>query len=164
MNFGKLVNGNVELFVQPDFILGDATEYAISNGYYEIIIGEIPSYSDTQKLEDSWQIIDNKLTKVFTVVNKTSEEIEQERLSKIPEEISKRQLKIALLTQLNIEGTQITAMISQISDDTQRKITEIEWNDGAFVKRTHPMVNLFAEQLGISQRQLDDLFTFAKDI
>jgi hypothetical protein len=33
----KLVNGVIEYFKQPDWILGDATKYAIENGYKELI-------------------------------------------------------------------------------------------------------------------------------
>lgn len=131
----------------------------------EVVFANYPEYDwETEKLISYWTVSNSQYIETIDIVELNAEELESIRISKIPEEISKRQLKIALLTQLNIEGPQIDIMISQIPDETQRKITEIEWKDGAFVKRTHPMVNLFAEQLGLSQRQLDDLFTFAKDI
>lgn len=131
----------------------------------EVVFTSPPEYDiDTQRLSNYWKLSDTQYIQMWDIIQLTEDELELLRISKIPKEISKRQLKIALLTQLNIEGSQIDTMISEIGDDTQRKITEIEWKDGAFVKRTHPMVNLFADQLGITQRQLDDLFTFAKDI
>lgn len=131
----------------------------------EVIFTNPPEYNlEIERVTNYWQLQKDKYIQMWNIIQLTNDEIESIRISKIPEEISKRQLKIALLIQLGIEGEQIETMISQIEDATQRKITEIEWRDGAFVKRTHPMVNSFADQLGISQRQLDDLFTFAKDI
>ena len=36
-NLGKLINGNLIYFQQPSEILGDATQYALDNGYKEVI-------------------------------------------------------------------------------------------------------------------------------
>lgn len=36
VNFAKIVNGNIEMFVQPNNILGDCTQYAKNNGYKEV--------------------------------------------------------------------------------------------------------------------------------
>ncbi len=130
----------------------------------EIEFTNRPIITSTEKIIESWGRIGDKYVQNYTVINKTDEELEADRISAIPDEISKRQLKIALLVQLGIETEHINNMISQMSDDTQRKITEIEWNDSAFVKRSHPMVNEFWKQLGYTDRQLDDLFTFAKDL
>lgn len=131
----------------------------------EVVFTSPPEYDiDTQRLSNYWKLSDTQYIQMWDIIQLTEDELELLRISKIPEEISKRQLKIALYTQLNIESSQIDNMIASIEDEIQRKITEIEWKDGAFVKRTHPMVNSFAVQLGISQRQLDDIFTFAKNI
>lgn len=165
MNFGKIINGELEYFVQPSWILGDASEYALQNGYKTVLQNEnVPTISSTEKIIVTWEEFSNYITQKYTIENKTPEELETERVAAIPEEISKRQLNLALFSEYNIESTQIDAMIASITDETQRKITEIEWRDGAFVKRSHPMVNAFWAQLGYTSRQLDDLFTFAKDL
>lgn len=46
-NLGKLLeNGTIDYFEQPSFILGDATQYALDNGYMRIIneIGNNPPF------------------------------------------------------------------------------------------------------------------------
>lgn len=165
MDYAKIINNNLEYFVQPHWILGDASQYAIENGYKEVVQNtNIPEVPPNEKLVVTWEEFSTYITQSYQTVPKTPEEIEQERVSNIPAEISKRQLNLALFAQLNIESPQIEAMIQSIPDEYQRKITEIEWRDGAFVARTHPFVNSFAEQLGITQRQLDDLFTYAKNL
>ena len=165
MNYGKIVNGELEYFVQPSWILGDASQYAIDNGYKEVVQNtNYPEIQLTEKIVYSWEEFATYITQKYTIEDKTPEELEDDRISAIPVEISKRQLNLALFSQLNMESTQIEAMIQSIPDEYQRKITEIEWRDGAFIAGTHPVVNAFAEQLGLTQRQLDDLFTFAKTL
>ena len=165
MNYGKIINGELEYFVQPSWILGDASEYAVQNGYKEVVQNNnVPEITATQKIIVTWEEFSNYITQSYTVEDKSDEELELDRIAAIPEEISKRQLNLALFSQYSIESIQIYAMIASIEDEIQRKITEIEWRDGAFVKRSHPMVNTFWAQLGYTSRQLDDLFTFAKDL
>jgi len=130
----------------------------------EVVYSTRPIITNTQNIIESWIRDNNEYKQIFSIVNKTQEELEADRIAAIPEEISKRQLNLALFSQYGIETTQINALIAAIEDESQRKITEIEWRDGAFVKRSHPMVNAFWAQLGYTSRQLDDLFTFAKDI
>ena len=165
MNYAKIVNNNLEYFVQPNWILGDASQHAIEGGYKEVVQNtNIPEIPTNEKLVITWEEFSTYITQSYQTIVKTPEELEEERIAAIPLEISKRQLNLALFAQLNIESTQIENMIQQITDEYQRKITEIEWRDGAFVARTHPVVNSFAEQLGLTQRQLDDLFTYAKTL
>lgn len=130
----------------------------------EVIYNDRPSISSLQMAESSWEIQGNNYVQIWTVRDKTPEELEGERIAAIPPEITKRQLNLTLFTQKGIEAQQINNMIDSISDETQRKITQIEWRDGSLVSRTHPVVNAFAAQLGITERELDDLFTYAKDI
>ena len=39
-NLGKLINGNLIYFQQPSEILGDATKFALANGYKQVITKE----------------------------------------------------------------------------------------------------------------------------
>lgn len=166
MVYVKIINGSLEYYKQPAYILGSSESDAISKGYKPLVNNNtIPSYDNkVQKIVQSWIEENDYITQNYTVENKSAEELESDRIAAIPVEISKRQLNLALFSQYAIESTQINAMIASIADETQRKITEIEWRDGAFVKRSHPMVNAFWIQLGYTSRQLDDLFTFAKDL
>ena len=80
--------------------------------------------------------------------------IESKRLAAIPTSISPRQLRQAL-TAAGLRSAVETA-IAAADQDTK------DWYEFATqIERSHPMVNVMAGGLGVTQRQLDDLFTLA---
>ena len=57
--------------------------------------------------------------------------------------------------------TQIPAIIAGIADADVREIVQIEWESRCDVARTHPWVQTLGTALGLTDAQLDDLFTLA---
>ena len=73
----------------------------------------------------------------------------------VPESITPRQARLALLSFGLLD--QIEGAMAVIEDPAQRKAAEIEWQFASEVKRTHPLVQAFAQQLGWDSEQIDQL-------
>lgn len=73
--------------------------------------------------------------------------------------VTMRQARLALL-QSNLLS-QVEAAIAAIEDPAQRQAVQIEWEYAAEVNRAHPWVQSLAAALGLTEAQLDDLFTLA---
>ena len=73
--------------------------------------------------------------------------------------VSMRQARLALL-QSNLLF-QVEAAIAAIEDAGQRQAVQIEWEYAAEVNRAHPWVQSLATALGMTEKQLDDLFNLA---
>lgn len=82
---------------------------------------------------------------------------EQERLMRIPVSVSPAQFREALLN-ANLLDTVNTAVAS-----LPRK-NQIKWEFAVSVERKNQDLNVMAEALGITQRQLDDIFTEANTL
>lgn len=73
--------------------------------------------------------------------------------------VSMRQARLALLQAGLL--SQVEAAIAAIEDAGQRQAVQIEWEYAAEVNREHPWVQSLATALGLTEVQLDDLFTLA---
>ena len=73
--------------------------------------------------------------------------------------VTMRQARLALLQSSLL--SQVEAAIAAIEDTAQRQAVQIEWEYAAEVNRTHPWVQHLATALGLTEAQLDDLFTLA---
>ena len=73
--------------------------------------------------------------------------------------VSMRQARLALLQAGLL--SQVEATIAAIEDAGQRQAVQIEWEYAAEVNREHPWVQSLATALGLTEGQLDDLFTLA---
>ena len=73
--------------------------------------------------------------------------------------VSMRQARLALLQSGLL--AQVEAAIAAIEDAGQRQAVQIEWEYAAEVNREHPWVQSLATALGLTEVQLDDLFTLA---
>lgn len=89
----------------------------------------------------------------------TQQEIDQ-RLPQSPDICTPRQLRIALI-QNGISLSLIEAQIDGISDPAQKEIARAEWEYALEIKREHPLVNMIASSLNLTQKQVDDIFTLA---
>jgi hypothetical protein len=99
--------------------------------------------------------IDDVWTQQWTVRALTLEELK----SRVPTVVTMRQARLALL-QSNLLS-QVEAAIAAIEDAGQRQAVQIEWEYAAEVDMTHPWVQSLASALGLTEVQLDDLFTLA---
>jgi len=89
----------------------------------------------------------------------TPEEIEQ-RLPKSPDTCTPRQLRIALI-QNGISPSTIDSQINAIPDSTQREIAYAEWEYALKIKKEHPLVQMMAANLNLTEQQVSDIFTLA---
>lgn len=73
--------------------------------------------------------------------------------------VTRRQARQALLLAGYLDD--IPNLISNIEDDTQRRLAQIEWEDATEFERYNPTVLLIAQGLGLTDTQLDELFAHA---
>ena len=124
-----------------------------------------PPYDyNTQKGISSWEIKSNQYIQGWEILNLTPEELEQIRINKIPSSVTRRQLKLGMVLFLNLNPNVIDSMIESIPDETEKLTTKILWEDAGTFEISHPLVINFAEQLGLTQRQLEDFFTQCGDL
>ncbi len=85
--------------------------------------------------------------------------LEARRLSRVPQVVSRAQLKLALIR----AGLwpRLLECVAGIADDDERAAAEVALHDATEYRRDSPFVARCAECLGLSERQLDDLFTLA---
>jgi len=88
----------------------------------------------------------------------TEEEIEADRRLQIPDPISRMRLKMQLI-RMGISLGSILDAIGQITDEMQRDLTFTMWNDAVTFDRYDPQLNAMAAMMGITQEQLDYIFT-----
>ena len=89
----------------------------------------------------------------------TQQEIDQ-RKPKLPETCSPRQLRIALI-QNGISPSVVDAQIDGISDPVQKEIASAEWEYALEIKKEHPLVDMIASNLNLTEKQVDDIFVLA---
>lgn len=93
------------------------------------------------------------------VRNLTQQEIDQ-RKPKLPDTCTPRQLRIALI-QSGISLATIESQIDSISDSVQREIARAEWEYALEIKKEHPLVDMIAVNLNLTEKQVDDIFVLA---
>lgn len=80
----------------------------------------------------------------------------------VPRKVSRAQGKAALI-QAGLWGS-VLSFVAGISDPTQKAFAEIAINDTQDWERNSPFLAQAAQALGLSEQQLDDLFTVAAQI
>lgn len=74
----------------------------------------------------------------------------------IPQELTPRQVRLAMLG-AGLDLSQIDTMIAGL-DEPQKSQVKIMWEYSTVFLRKDPILNGFAEQLGLSQEDVDNLF------
>jgi len=77
-----------------------------------------------------------------------------------PDTCTPRQLRIALI-QTGISLSAIEAQIDAISDPVQKEIARAEWEYALEIKRWHPLVEMIASSLNLTDQQVFDIFSLA---
>jgi hypothetical protein len=83
-------------------------------------------------------------------------------LPQAPVQVQMRQARLALLDAGLLDN--VDAAITGIADPTSRKAAHIEWEFSPTVKRDSALVAQLAPALGLSDTQLDALFTAATNL
>ena len=126
-------------------------------GVYPLRATEPPEYNPaTQLVEEAIPIqVGDQWTQQWAVRALTPEELK----ARVPTIVTMRQARLALLQAGLL--SQIEAAIAAIEDAGQRQAIQTEWEYAAEVDMTHPWVQSLASALGLTEVQLDDLFTLA---
>ena len=95
-----------------------------------------------------------------TYVRDLSQQEIDQRKPKLPDTCTPRQLRIALI-QSGISLATIENQIDSISDSVQREIARAEWEYALEIKRDHPLVDMIASNLNLTEKQVDDIFVLA---
>ena len=71
--------------------------------------------------------------------------------------LTRRQFRLALATN-GFALADIESLIAQITDDTQRQIIQIEWQDATVFERNNSGLLAIAAMMGLSSAQIDELW------
>ena len=77
----------------------------------------------------------------------------------VPKLVTMRQAKLALLQVGMLDA--VDAAIASISDDTERKTAQIEWEYAQEVERDWPTMLAVTSAMGMTEAQVDELFVLA---
>lgn len=77
----------------------------------------------------------------------------------IPTSLTPRQAKLALLSAGLLDD--VDAAIEAIPDAATKRVAQIEWEYAQEVRRDWPLLNAVAAGMGMTDAQIDDLFTLA---
>lgn len=81
----------------------------------------------------------------------------------VPNSISARQIRLWLV-QNGIPIQNILNAINNIQDPIVKESVSIEWEYAPYIERTHPMLVPIAQQLGLSESDIDQAFIEASQI
>ena len=154
----------------PSFLIGLAPESLADLSWTDPALGvsdcqwlpednQSPALNEYERYGDETLTISTgKVISTRTVVPWSAEEIasdiEAKRIQAIPASVSPRQIRQAL-TAANLRAS-VEAAVAAADQDTK------DWYEFATAfKRQHSMVITLATALGVTERQLDDLFTLA---
>lgn len=101
---------------------------------------------------ENWNII-----KLEDSIEYKEQKEAQENLSKqVPQELTPRQVRLAMLW-AGLDLSQIDAMIDWL-EDPQKSQVKIMWEYSTVFLRNDPVLNGFADKLGLSKEDVDNLF------
>jgi hypothetical protein len=111
-----------------------------------------------------FQVCDWKRAKFDIYPNPTKiEELIVKELEIIPEKVTKRQLRQALiLSDFNL--LEIDNFIKLIEDNKQQAIIDNFWNNSSEFERWHPILIQFSYALGFTEKQVNQLFILAQTL
>lgn len=165
MIYAKVVNGEI---VEHNKVLPfsdkasyyglDATpEFMLANGYLPVI-GSQPEFDTaTHKLQGvSYEVTATQVNKVYSVVEKTAEDLLAEAKALVPTSVTPRQARIALL-----RAGMLDAVNQAVTSNAEWAIT---WEFATEVKRDDPMIAAVQELLGKTELEIDQLFIEASKL
>lgn len=143
--------------------------FAPPDGYEAVIDAEAPAFDPlTHALQWGEPVRDEAGTWRRAVAVQALPEdvaaanVEAARLARVPASVSRAQGKLALI-QAGL-WPQVQAFVAGIEDATQRALAEVALNDTTEWRRASTFLAQCAQALGLSERQLDDLFTAAAEV
>ena len=75
----------------------------------------------------------------------------------VPASVTARQIRLWLITH-GVSLASVDAAISGIADQMQRDLVRAEWEYAPYVERTHPMLGVLGQALGLDESGIDSAF------
>ena len=91
----------------------------------------------------------------------SDEEIAEYRRSLVPQSVTMRQARQAMLSAGIL--SQVDALIAAMPGD-EGESARIDWNHAREVKRDWPLIGALGPQMGLTEQQIDDLFIYAATV
>lgn len=134
-------------------------------GVFPLVDQLRPDIAATQKYGSAvYALLNGTVERSWPVIEKTAEEIEFDRKAAVPFSVSMRQGRLAMLSTPFGTGTLldvIEPMLEAIPNASQKRAARIDWEYAQEIHRDFPLVQQLTAQLGMTERQIDDLFTLA---
>lgn len=117
----------------------------------------------TQNLEEGTPVLVNgEWVQVWNVTNATEEQIAQRQEANVPDSVTRRQARQALI--LAGKFNLVQPAIDAIQDPTQRALMQSEWDDSQVFERNRPALIQMTQALGMTSQQVDALFITAASL
>ena len=100
--------------------------------------------------------------RAWDVIALTPVEIEAVQKARVPQTVTRRQARQALLLAGLLDNVQ--PAIDSIADPVQRSMAQIEWDDSQQFERKRPLLIALAAALGLGEEALDNLFIQAAQL
>lgn len=141
---------------RPNLINYDKADASIhhADGWRDVIR---PTIQATQKLGALYYDQENDVV-TYVVLDKTHEELEAERLAKVPQSITTTQGRIALKLMGILD--QVNTMIENSNDESLK----IYWEYSLSWDRQNSYISSMGNLLGMSEQDLDNFFIEASNI
>lgn len=75
----------------------------------------------------------------------------------VPASVTARQIRLWLITH-NVSLASVDVAINGIADQMQRDLVRAEWEYAPYVERTHPMLGVLGQALGLDAASIDAAF------
>ena len=128
-----------------------------------LTVTEAPSISPMTQtvIRDGCELVNGAWQYKWRIDALTSEQIEAARVALIPQEVTMRQARLALLGAGLLAS--VDAAIASLPEPT-KSAAMIEWEYAAVVQRNSGLVPAMGTALGMTEQQLDELFIAASQL
>lgn len=144
---------NVSLPKEPDDVTLNALGFATVQPT-ERPTGDVVTEGKPELVEGVWR-------QTWEVRSYTADEIEQQRLASIPQSISPRQARLALLQAGLL--SQVDTAINSL-ESPAKETAQIEWEYATSIERSSEWINQLGGALGLDANGIDDLFKTASTL
>jgi hypothetical protein len=154
---------NGEVFNSPQAIRNSMKETSLpmilsdelieSLGFIPVVDAK-PIPTETQYIvEGGVELFNGVPTKVYSVMDKTAEMIEAEAKALVPQQVTPRQARLALL-----QATLLDEVEALLVND---KAMQIWWEYSLDIQRNHSHIVAMTTAMGMTELQMDELFILA---
>jgi len=157
MIYAKFTDGRIEGFWNTELFPDD--EEGNRNASIPQNAIEVSSEDQLKLAEhpDEWRLIDGVITE-YTPPEPTTEEVRQRM-----QPLTARQLRIGLITN-GIQLSQVTATINAMPAGQDKEVALVEWEYATTFTRMHPLIATVGAALGLTDVQIDTMWSEALQV